>query len=60
VVTALTGDPDLYVSVGNKKPTKENNDRAFSSYGSELGTLIWEEDLKDKCPDLPDEPIFGS
>ena len=60
VITALTGDPDLYVAVGNKTPTKDNCDRAFSSYGSELGTLIWEEDLKEKCPDLPDEPIFGS
>lgn len=60
-ITAFTGDPDLYVSVGNPTPTKENCDHTFSSYGSELATLIWEEDLKEQCPrDLPSNPITGS
>ena len=60
-VTALSGDPDIYISVDpeNTKPTKQKNDFRSNNFGSETLTLTWEQGLKEKCPDLPDEYHHG-
>lgn len=58
-VTAFTGDPDMYISAEKRSPTKDDNDYASSNYGSEVFTLIWEDKLKEECPDLPEEYTFG-
>lgn len=60
-VSALSGDPDLYVSlrVNNSKPTKESYDKRSTNFGGEVMSLEWEEGLQDLCPDLPETYHFG-
>lgn len=60
-VSALNGDPDLYVSLrtNNSKPTKEDYDKRSTSFGGEVMSLEWEEGLQDLCPDLPETYHFG-
>ena len=49
----------MYISAEKRSPTKDDNDYASSNYGSEVFTLIWEDKLKEECPDLPEEYTFG-
>jgi hypothetical protein len=60
-VTAMTGDPDLYVSVNpeNPKPTQLSFDFSASAFGSETLSMTWEQKLAEACPSLPDEYQFG-
>ncbi|OMJ88503.1 hypothetical protein SteCoe_9537 [Stentor coeruleus] len=60
-ITALTGDPDMYISVDplNPNPTYLEYDFISTTFGSEYITLVWEQGLKDKCPDMPDDYNFG-
>ncbi|CAG9324585.1 unnamed protein product [Blepharisma stoltei] len=50
-VTALTGDPDIYVSVfpNNTRPTKPNFDYASNVFGSDTITLDYNRDIKQGC-----------
>jgi hypothetical protein len=60
-ITVFSGDPDLYVSLDpqNPNPTTVNYDYRSSSFGNEAITLIWENGLENKCPDLPENYRFG-
>ncbi|OMJ70119.1 hypothetical protein SteCoe_31973 [Stentor coeruleus] len=60
-ITALTGDPDMYISVDplNPNPTYREYDFVSTTFGSEYITLVWELGLKDKCPEVPDDYNFG-
>ena len=60
-LTALTGDPDLFLSLdpNNPRPSREKYDYSSAFYGSEKFTLNWEAGISQACPDLPIEPSFG-
>ena len=60
-VLALSGDPDIFVSVNpnNTKPTVDNCDFRSTSFGDEKMTITWEAGLKEKCPNLPKNYTFG-
>ena len=60
-VVALSGDPDIFVSVNpnNTKPTVSNCDFRSTSFGDEKLTITWESGLKEKCPNLPKNYTFG-
>mmetsp|Transcript_16761 Transcript_16761/g.16657 ORF Transcript_16761/g.16657 Transcript_16761/m.16657 type:complete len:1644 (-) Transcript_16761:43-4974(-) len=60
-VTALTGDPDLYITASPEKPQPSKSDNEFRSnnFGSEVLTITWG-DIQPKCPTLPDQYTHGS
>lgn len=60
-VTVMSGDPDLYISVSpnNTSPTTTNHDFKSTTFANEAITLIWEQGLKQKCPNLPETYKFG-
>ena len=57
----FSGDPDLYISFNpqNPTPTIENYDVRSARFSNEAVTIIWENGLRSKCPDLPDNYKFG-
>ena len=60
-VSALAGDPDVYVSLkaSNPKPSREQYDKRSTSFGGEVLSLQWEQGLQDLCPALPETYHFG-
>ena len=60
-VTVMSGDPDLYISVSPSNPSPTNSQYDFKSttFHNEAITLIWEQGLEEKCPDLPETYKFG-
>jgi hypothetical protein len=60
-VTALSGDPDIFISVDpkNPNPTAEKCDFRSTNFGDEKITITWESGLKEKCPNLPKNYTFG-
>ncbi|CAG9316916.1 unnamed protein product [Blepharisma stoltei] len=47
-LTSFTGDPDLYISIGNPDLSKDRYDERSISFGSDSIVLGWE-NLKTKC-----------
>ncbi|OMJ79042.1 hypothetical protein SteCoe_21026 [Stentor coeruleus] len=53
-LTVSSGDPDLYINFDNSnpRPCKDNYVVKSSNFGSEIITLLWEDQLSSKCPNL--------